>query len=483
MITISSTSPAASAPGLTSPGLDGTATPGAASLPGEDGPVGATSPFDRLFRDLASLAAGGQPATIPGVAAKDVPLDPSVPCDPAAVDPAALTAKGPALPGDPTSPTLARETESSTKELTDATTDAPSPAADLAAQLALVSQWAALGPQAAATTTPTPPTSPEGEVGRFADGVAAPVAPAAPDLRAQLDAVRGAPVAAATTPVDPKAIDAKAVDTTTMPVDTPVDAIAADLARLSGDRPADATRTAKPDAPVDREGKGDRKGERTAAVGAATTLHKALVPDALQPILNNERSRDDGASTGGTPGGAFAALAAEAAAKMGGTATTAPTATVVANQILQQPVGTPAWQQELGTTTLHFATAKLESASLHLNPEHLGPMQVEVRMDDGVANLSFHAAHAETRQAIEASRPMLEQMFAAQGLSVGDCAVNDQPRGGSGAAFDAQQAADGSRQGGGQRHAYPGEAREVDTGARTITIRPTRADGLVDLFA
>jgi flagellar hook-length control protein FliK len=127
-----------------------------------------------------------------------------------------------------------------------------------------------------------------------------------------------------------------------------------------------------------------------------------------------------------------------------------------------------------------MAANDLQGASLRLNPEHLGPLDVQVRVDNGVAHLSFSAAHAETRQAIESSRTTLDQMFSDQGLKIGDCAVGDSSS--SQRRFDADAAQQGGSQRDGSRWGSanpPGD----DSGTSTVTTTVRRALGLVDTFA
>jgi flagellar hook-length control protein FliK len=127
-----------------------------------------------------------------------------------------------------------------------------------------------------------------------------------------------------------------------------------------------------------------------------------------------------------------------------------------------------------------MAAGDLQSASLRLNPEHLGPIDVQVRVDNGVANLTFNAAHAETRQAIEGSRAVLDQMFAQQGLTVGDCAVGDSSRQAGQAAWaDSQSRTPG-------REASNPATRETDAPtpvASIAAVRSTASSGRVDIFA
>jgi flagellar hook-length control protein FliK len=58
---------------------------------------------------------------------------------------------------------------------------------------------------------------------------------------------------------------------------------------------------------------------------------------------------------------------------------------------LASPVGTSAWTDELGARVTWMAHQGIESASLRLSPEHLGPLQVSISVHDGRASVWFGA--------------------------------------------------------------------------------------------
>jgi flagellar hook-length control protein FliK len=100
------------------------------------------------------------------------------------------------------------------------------------------------------------------------------------------------------------------------------------------------------------------------------------------------------------------------------------------NMSLASQVGTSAWTDELGTKLTWMAHQGIESASLQLSPEHLGPLQVSISVHDGQASVWFGAAQPDTRAALEQSLPQLRQLFASQGLSLADAGVSrESPRG------------------------------------------------------
>ncbi len=94
---------------------------------------------------------------------------------------------------------------------------------------------------------------------------------------------------------------------------------------------------------------------------------------------------------------------------------------------VKSPVGTAAWADELGGKITWMAHQGIDSASLHLSPEHLGPVEVRISVQDGATSVMFGAAHADTRSAIEQALPRLRQMFATQGLTLADAGVSREP--------------------------------------------------------
>jgi flagellar hook-length control protein FliK len=96
---------------------------------------------------------------------------------------------------------------------------------------------------------------------------------------------------------------------------------------------------------------------------------------------------------------------------------------------VRTPVGAQGWSDEIGTHLAIMAANGREAASLRLSPENLGPLDVQISMKDGQANVVFGASNPETRNALEQSLPRLREMFAAQGLTLGNANVSrDTPR-------------------------------------------------------
>lgn len=95
-----------------------------------------------------------------------------------------------------------------------------------------------------------------------------------------------------------------------------------------------------------------------------------------------------------------------------------------------KPLGDPSqWSQSLGDRLLVLADQGMQSATIRLQPEHLGPMEIRIQIDDGNAQVWFSAHHGETRGALQDAIPRLREMFSEQGLTLLQTSV-DSGRGG-----------------------------------------------------
>ncbi|HET9391463.1 MAG TPA: flagellar hook-length control protein FliK [Steroidobacteraceae bacterium] len=96
---------------------------------------------------------------------------------------------------------------------------------------------------------------------------------------------------------------------------------------------------------------------------------------------------------------------------------------------LRSTVATAAWQDELGGQITWMAHQGIESASLRLSPDHLGPLEVHISVRDNDASVWFGATQPDTRAALEQALPRLREMFASQGLTLTDSRVShESPR-------------------------------------------------------
>ncbi len=174
-----------------------------------------------------------------------------------------------------------------------------------------------------------------------------------------------------------------------------------------------------------------------AGAGALQNLTAALAKDTAE---GSKATADASSATGGsktpaatsaTPGASDpgAAVSAFQAHMSVGSHFQTNAADTNANR-LESPVGSAAFNDELGDKVTWLANQGIQSASLQISPEHLGPVNVHISVQDGSASVSFNAAHADTRAALEQALPRLREMFATHGLTLSDANVSHQsPRG------------------------------------------------------
>lgn len=147
---------------------------------------------------------------------------------------------------------------------------------------------------------------------------------------------------------------------------------------------------------------------------------------------------------------------------------------------LETPVSSPAWGDDLSQKVTWLATQKNQVAELHLNPAHLGPIEITLTInnDDRQATAQFVSNHLAVREAIESALPKLREMMAENGISLNNVNVSaDSPR---------QQAEQSPRQS--AQHHFSGNTSQQPAdhpghhGVMHLTTHG-RHEGMVDIFA
>lgn len=87
------------------------------------------------------------------------------------------------------------------------------------------------------------------------------------------------------------------------------------------------------------------------------------------------------------------------------------------------PLKHPGWGDELSNRVMWMVRQDVQSASIKLNPPHLGPIEVKVSLINDQVNVSFSSHHAPVREALDASIPKLKEMLGDNGLQLGDANV------------------------------------------------------------
>ncbi|MDR0529559.1 MAG: flagellar hook-length control protein FliK [Zoogloeaceae bacterium] len=105
-----------------------------------------------------------------------------------------------------------------------------------------------------------------------------------------------------------------------------------------------------------------------------------------------------------------------------------PAASGTNSAALSAPVASEAWGRQLGEQMLWMVKNDLHTAQIKLNPAHLGPLSITLRLEGDQATARFVAATPEVRQAIEDAMPRLREMMAASGVSLAQTDVGESPR-------------------------------------------------------
>lgn len=146
-----------------------------------------------------------------------------------------------------------------------------------------------------------------------------------------------------------------------------------------------------------------------------------------------------------------------------------------ANDLISIPVRNTAWGDQIGERVLMMAGNQMKTAEIRLTPAELGPLRVQVSVDDGAANVTFQAQHAVTREAIEQALPRLRELLAENGLSLGQANVGEQGV----AEGNREEPSNALRSDEGSDDSLDGAPQDENFG----TQRPVRANSLVDTFA
>jgi flagellar hook-length control protein FliK len=202
--------------------------------------------------------------------------------------------------------------------------------------------------------------------------------------------------------------------------------------------------------------------------GTSAPVTLAQLASAIAPVLaagdaaagGGFRDGDGRAAATAPPGGTpDAGLAAQVA----GQGAQADAATPVVRSIAI-PVHDRQWPQAMAAQVQLLSEQKVQAATIRLAPEHLGPVEVRIDLNQSRVDVTFTAAHAETRAALEQTVPELRAVLMGSGLTLGQATVQQQMRNGS------QSAPDPAR-------ALPAVERDAQ-----LEAAPVRLLGLVDEY-
>jgi flagellar hook-length control protein FliK len=213
----------------------------------------------------------------------------------------------------------------------------------------------------------------------------------------------------------------------------PARAAAAALARLTADLPAGFPQLPAPRAPTSAVAQDTADGSQGTTALSPDASGPAALPGAALSALPPMKLADAASAAGAAPSEVTSTAASSSDTPDPGllsldfTPVHAGAEATAAAPAVQTPVGTGGWTEELGTHVIWMAHQGVSSASLRLQPEHLGPLEVRISIHDTTASVWFGASEPETRSALEAALPQLKEMFTAQGMTLTDAGVSREP--------------------------------------------------------
>lgn len=238
--------------------------------------------------------------------------------------------------------------------------------------------------------------------------------------------------------------------------------------------------TDKGQAGLEDKGATDARGAAFGAqLAAATETKPGIDISGMQPTLDNIPVNLANASTEAVAVEAAASGADFSLPSLGETPAAAvptPQAPPPAQATLTPPPGSAAFPAALGAQLSTWMKDGVQYATLELNPQDMGPIDVRIALRDGRTQVELGADVAATRAALTQALPELAEALGDVGLSLSGGSVSDQT---------GQHARQGDPEG--QRaFTLPGwmaPAREDrSTEAQAKTPRPA-ARGLIDLVA
>ena len=144
--------------------------------------------------------------------------------------------------------------------------------------------------------------------------------------------------------------------------------------------------------------------DNTALLLASSELSQAMLTDTPEPNLTSSQASSINSPT--------------------------PMSATVPSYSIAPSVSQSGWDTAISQRVVWMASQNIQSATLNINPEHLGPLQIQIQLDNNQqANVQFFSAQPEVRLALQNSIPMLSQMLEQTGIQLGQSDVSSQSSG------------------------------------------------------
>ncbi|MHC1480541.1 flagellar hook-length control protein FliK [Frateuria aurantia] len=122
-----------------------------------------------------------------------------------------------------------------------------------------------------------------------------------------------------------------------------------------------------------------------------------------------------------------ALLASQAAIGTGSaTAATPAQPTAITTATVAAEVGSPAFASQLSQSVSTLVKQDIQQARIQVNPQGLGPIDIQLAVSNGVVDVSFAVQHPATVHAIQQTLPQLDSLMSSQGLQLGQAQVGHQ---------------------------------------------------------
>ena len=165
----------------------------------------------------------------------------------------------------------------------------------------------------------------------------------------------------------------------------------------------------------------------------ANSLTASIANDtAILPLKNSEISNDNSASLTMSNSPKIASYPEPNLTSSQASSINSPTpmSATVPSYSITPSVSQSGWDAALSQRVVWMASQNIQSATLNINPEHLGPLQIQIQLDNNQqANVQFFSAQPEVRLALQNSIPMLSQMLEQTGIQLGQSDVSSQSSG------------------------------------------------------
>jgi flagellar hook-length control protein FliK len=140
------------------------------------------------------------------------------------------------------------------------------------------------------------------------------------------------------------------------------------------------------------------------------------------------------------------------------------------------PPGDKGWSQAMGERILWMVGRDLQAASVNIKPPNLGPLHIQISIQNDQATVNFTAQHGVVKEALEAAVPRLREMLAENNIQLVNVDVNQRGQGERGEAADPYQE---------RRDAASGQFTHSDApeAESDEPLRYYRSDRLLDDYA